>query len=219
MNNTLPWHEIETVLLDMDGTLLDLHFDNHFWQQFLPEHYSQKHGFSEQKSFYDLAATFAAKKGSLDWYSVDYWSKAFDLDLAALKLQHTHNIQYRPYCLEFLDFLKQKNIERVLVTNAHRISLDIKMQTCSLVEWIPHRYSSHDFGLPKEHPDFWPIFSKTFPFNKERTLFIDDTDAVLKSAERYGIQHLRSIKWPDSTQTKPNSSIYPMIDSFLDIMV
>ena len=26
----LAWDEIDTVLLDMDGTLLDLHFDNHF---------------------------------------------------------------------------------------------------------------------------------------------------------------------------------------------
>ena len=27
----LAWRDIDTVLLDMDGTLLDLHYDNHFW--------------------------------------------------------------------------------------------------------------------------------------------------------------------------------------------
>ena len=25
--------EVDTILLDMDGTLLDLHYDNHFWME------------------------------------------------------------------------------------------------------------------------------------------------------------------------------------------
>ncbi|HBT55971.1 MAG TPA: haloacid dehalogenase, partial [Pseudomonas sp.] len=32
----LNWNAIDTVLLDMDGTLLDLHFDNHFWLEHMP---------------------------------------------------------------------------------------------------------------------------------------------------------------------------------------
>ena len=35
---TLPdWQEIDTVLLDMDGTLLDLHYDNYFWLTHIPK--------------------------------------------------------------------------------------------------------------------------------------------------------------------------------------
>ena len=39
----INWKNIDTVLLDMDGTLLDLHFDNHFWQTFVPLRYAQQH--------------------------------------------------------------------------------------------------------------------------------------------------------------------------------
>ncbi len=35
----IDWDNIDTVLLDMDGTLLDLGFDNWFWQPHVPEQY------------------------------------------------------------------------------------------------------------------------------------------------------------------------------------
>ena len=44
MTAPLPWPEIHTVLLDMDGTLLDLRFDNHFWRELVPERYAERHG-------------------------------------------------------------------------------------------------------------------------------------------------------------------------------
>ena len=40
----INWHDIDTVLLDLDGTLLDLHFDNYFWCQHLPLCYARRHG-------------------------------------------------------------------------------------------------------------------------------------------------------------------------------
>ncbi|NLD01354.1 MAG: haloacid dehalogenase, partial [Gammaproteobacteria bacterium] len=42
----LPWAHIDTVLLDMDGTLLDLHFDNFFWLKYLPQCYAEKNNLS-----------------------------------------------------------------------------------------------------------------------------------------------------------------------------
>ena len=33
------WRAIDTVLLDMDGTLLDLRFDNYFWLELVPRKY------------------------------------------------------------------------------------------------------------------------------------------------------------------------------------
>jgi putative hydrolase of the HAD superfamily len=31
---------IDTVLLDMDGTILDLKFDSHFWRELVPTKYA-----------------------------------------------------------------------------------------------------------------------------------------------------------------------------------
>ena len=38
----LDWHTIDTVLLDMDGTLLDLYYDNHFWREHVPMRFAEK---------------------------------------------------------------------------------------------------------------------------------------------------------------------------------
>jgi len=46
----LNWSEISTVLLDMDGTILDLHFDTHFWLEHLPMRYSEKTGISLEQA-------------------------------------------------------------------------------------------------------------------------------------------------------------------------
>jgi FMN phosphatase YigB (HAD superfamily) len=45
-----PWEAIDTVLLDMDGTLLDLRFDNYFWMEFLPERYAERHGLTPEQA-------------------------------------------------------------------------------------------------------------------------------------------------------------------------
>ena len=34
------WMRVETVLLDLDGTLLDLAFDNYFWRERVPAAYA-----------------------------------------------------------------------------------------------------------------------------------------------------------------------------------
>ena len=71
MASNVPWHHIDTVLFDMDGTLLDLHFDNHFWIDYLPQRYAQIHGLDEALIKPQLAQQFAAIRGQLNWYSVD----------------------------------------------------------------------------------------------------------------------------------------------------
>ena len=81
----LDWQEIDTVLLDMDGTLLDLHFDSHFWLEFLPLKYAEKHGLDPERSRAPLIERIMSLRGSLEWYCLDYWSRELDLPLAELK--------------------------------------------------------------------------------------------------------------------------------------
>jgi putative hydrolase of the HAD superfamily len=213
------WQDIDTVLLDMDGTLLDLHFDNYFWQTVLPEQYSLKYSKHQKMSFEDLEDMFHKKRGTLNWYCVDFWTEKLNMDVMSLKREHSHLIQYRPATPEFLDFLLNKNITPVLVTNAHRKSLDLKLARCPLGNWIPDLFSSHDFGLPKEDVNFWPTFMKAYAFDKERTLFIDDNDSVLKNAQAFGIKHLLSIEFPDSSRKESHTSEFPLINHFNDLIV
>jgi len=95
----------------------------------------------------------------------------------------------------------------------------LKLEICTLNKWIKHLYSSHDFSLPKEHSDFWPTFLKTFNFDKNKALFIDDNDSVLNTAKDFGIKYLYSIAQPDSKKIREDTSLFPMINSFKELIV
>ncbi len=55
----VDWSQVDTVLLDMDGTLLDLHFDNRFWNEHLPRCYAQARGLDEAAARAELMPVFA----------------------------------------------------------------------------------------------------------------------------------------------------------------
>ena len=60
----INWNHIDTVLLDMDGTLLDLHFDNHFWVEYLPQRYAEHHGQSIEWAKAEIYPLMKEKQGS-----------------------------------------------------------------------------------------------------------------------------------------------------------
>src|SRR5207245_836849 len=101
------WAAIRTVLLDMDGTLLDRAFDDHFYLEALPAHYAAANRMSVEAARERLVALYHAVEGELDWTDVDYWAKSevilgfvpaatlyVDDDEAALLSAQTHGIRH-----------------------------------------------------------------------------------------------------------------------------
>lgn len=197
----LDWSSIDTVLLDMDGTLLDLHFDNYFWLEHLPKRYAEHHQVDEEQSRQQLHQQIKAYQGTLQWYCLDHWSTLVKMDIPALKREIKHKIQVRPHTERFLRFLKQLNKKIVLVTNAHRSGLELKLEQSGIEPWFDAMVSSHDYQIPKEAPEFWLQLHASLGFNPKRTLFIDDTPRIVAKAGEFGIEHLICITHPDSTAT------------------
>lgn len=212
------WSRIDTVLLDMDGTLLDLHFDNHFWLEHVPRRYAERHGISQAEAHAQLMDRYRAVEGTLDWYCVDHWSHELGLDIVMLKQEVAHLIAIHPHVLAFLDALGQAGKRRVLVTNAHRKSLALKMQRTQLGGHLDRLLCAHDFGLPKEAPEFWPRLREEEPFGPDRTLFVDDSLPVLRSAANYGIAHLLAISAPDTRQPAREVSEFPAVSDFSTLL-
>lgn len=213
----IDWQAIDTVMLDMDGTLLDLHFDNYFWNHHLPLRYAEIHGQPFDHVRERLEQQIAAEQGRLQWYCLDFWSETLDLDILALKTEIQHKIQVRPHVQDFLNRLRQTGRQTILVTNAHPQSMTLKFELTCLNQWLDLVISSHEFQHPKEAQAFWHCLAERVPFNPGRTLFIDDTLRVLDSARDYGIGHLLAIHQPDS-QIHRRIDDYPAIDHFDEIM-
>jgi len=214
----LDWNDIDTVLLDMDGTLLDLYFDNHFWLEHLPLRYAERHGVSAEQARTLLIDAFAAQRGTLNWYCVDYWSRQLQLDIGELKREVQHLIAIRPHVEIFLQRLHSGSRQVWLVTNAHRKSLNIKMAHTGIERWFDRVICSHDFAHAKEHLEFWRRLRAEYPFDPARTLFIDDSPPVLHAAQQFGIRHLLTLLQPDSRQARREQSEFPGILHFDEIM-
>lgn len=214
----INWSDIDTVLLDMDGTLLDLKYDNFFWQEHLPRAYARHHRLSEEESDARLRDCLGAGVGTLEWYCLDHWSAQLEMDIPALKRELRHMIRVRPHTLEFLSSLRDRALDVVMVTNAHRTTLEIKMAQVDITPWFNRVVVSHDLRAPKEEAAFWHRLQSLHPFDPARTLLIDDTERVLAAARDYGIAHLLTLLQPDSSRQVRVDTRFPGIHHFDEIM-
>ncbi|TAA46079.1 GMP/IMP nucleotidase [Corallincola spongiicola] len=194
----LNWKEIDTVLLDMDGTLLDLHFDNHFWLEHLPKRYAEEKGLSQAEASSTLLNAYHEVRGSLQWYCLDYWQARLQMDIVAMKREVANRISLRPDTLPFLAALKETGRAVILLTNAHPDSLSLKVEKTQLDQHLDLLLSSHNFGAAKEEQKMWQALQKKIGFDRATTLFIDDSVSVLNAARKYGIAHLLAVANPDS---------------------
>jgi putative hydrolase of the HAD superfamily len=186
----INWNEIDTVLLDMDGTLLDRHFDDHFWLEHVPKRYSAKRNLPLAEAKELLYGLFRSQENTLNWTDLDYWSERLGLDIPLLKMEVDHLIAVHPFVVEFLLFLKQHGKGIYLVTNAHSKTLALKMRKTRLGPYFDGIVSAHDLGLPKEEPEFWGRLKGSIPYEPGRTMLGEDSETNLATAASYGIAYL-----------------------------
>jgi putative hydrolase of the HAD superfamily len=216
--SALSWKDIHTVLLDMDGTLLDLHFDNHFWMELLPKKYAQKHGLPLDQAHQFMAKEYEKVMGTLSWYCLDYWADKLSIDIMQAKREVEHLISMREDTLPFLDALKASGREVILVTNAHPGSLSLKVEHTQLDQHIDCLISTHEFGVTKESQLLWQKLQEKLGFEPEKTLFVDDGVAILQAAKDFGIQYLLGVNNPDSQQPNRNITEFPATHDYRQLI-
>jgi putative hydrolase of the HAD superfamily len=214
----LDWDRIDTVLLDMDGTLLDLHFDTRFWLDHLPRAYGRARGLDRDAAWAMLKPRLKQVEGTLDWYCLDYWSRELGLDIVAMKQDLAHLIAWRDGARAFLRSVRGSRRRVVLITNAHAQSLALKLERTRLHELLDAWVCAHELGHPKESSSFWSCLQQRHPFDRARTLFVDDSLPVLRAAREHGIAHLLAVGQPDSHGPRRDTGEFRALHSFSDIL-
>ena len=200
-------------MLDMDGTLLDLAYDNYMWLEHIPAEYARQNSIGEAKAREVLMAKFRSMEGKLEWYCLDHWSEVLDLDVKELHRNENDRISYLPGAREFLEAVHKHEIRLLLVTNSHSVTLEIKTEVTVITGFFDAIYTSHAIGHAKEDQPFWQALHEAEGFDRETTLFIDDNPSVLESARTFGISMLLNITRPDTRRPPRENRGFPTIES------
>lgn len=211
---TPNWSEIDTVLLDMDGTLLDLAFDRHFWLEHVPETLSQQRSISLASAQQLIAEKYQAVVHTLNWYCLDYWSQELALDIRTMTWEKRHRAALRDDTLPFLAALRQAGKRTILLTNAHPYNLDIKLAQTGLAPYLDLLLSTHTFGYPKEDARLWHAVQQQTGFGNARTLFIDDSEPVLDAASAWGIAWCLGVSNPDSERPEQHFQRHQAVSDY-----
>lgn len=214
----INWTHIDTVILDLDGTLIDLYFDHYFWRYHVSQYYAQKCGISPEQSQRQLKQRYDAIEHSINWYDIDFWAKELDLPLRDLLLERGPQVQVREDVYPFLDILQHKGIRRILLTDSHPFTLEVKLKHCDLAPHFDLLLSSHQFGAPKIEQQLWHNLQKVYPFDPAKTVFIDDTEKVLDSALQFGIAYTIGVENPDSSLANKTFSRHISVDNYMKLV-
>ena len=207
-----------TLMLDMDGTVLDLAYDNYVWRDLVPRRYAVRNGLSLDASRRHLFDLYGKVDGDLEWYCLDHWSDRLDMDIIGLHHDIRHRIGYLPGAREFLDVVRETEVRVMLVTNSHPGTLELKDAVTGLGDYFDDMHSSHTYGHAKESQDFWQALTDETGVDPETTLFVDDTQRVLRSAQEYGIDSLVTVTLPDTSAPARTGSDFAGVETLAELL-
>jgi len=208
----------DTLMLDMDGTLLDLAFDNYIWRDLVPRRYATANGITFEAAKDHLFEQYRAVQGDLEWYCLDHWCERLQIDVVQLHHDVNHRIGYLPGALEFLRTVHEQDVRVLLVTNSHPDTLALKDAVTGLGDYFDGIVSSHDYGHAKESQSFWHALKEDVDFDVETTLFVDDSQPVLRSAADYGVRMLVTVTRPDTTRPVKEGSEFRGVEGVADML-
>ncbi len=208
----------ETLMLDMDGTVLDLAFDNYMWLTLVPQAFAREHGLSEDEARHELYNAYRELEGTLDWYCLDHWSDRLKIDVMELHRTERARIDYLPGAEGFLEAVAARHVRVLLVTNSHKGTLELKAEVTGLDVYFDRIYTSHEVGHAKEDQPFWQAISDAESFDPATTLFVDDNLTVLRSARTYGLERLVHIRRPDTSKPVGEPSEFDGVDAVSDLV-
>ena len=204
-------------MLDMDGTILDLAYDNYMWMTHVPTHWAEQNGMSLDEARHHLLEKFGAAQGDLRWYCLDHWSDHLGLDVYQLHRDNHHMIDFLPGARDFLERIRDADIRVLLVTNSHQNTLDLKQEVTGLIEFFDGVHTSHEYGFAKERQEFWQALQEDTDFDPETTMFVDDSHPVLKSAATYGVAHPVAISRPDTSREPAEHDDFVSVDGISEL--
>jgi putative hydrolase of the HAD superfamily len=212
------WESIDTVCLDLDGTLLDQAYDNHIWRDLVPQRFAVQNELEMNAAYAEISRRFAERSGTLDWYCIDYWSRNLGIDIGALHREVRSHVAWLPGAREFLARMRTAGKRLLLLTNSHPKALVVKHEETGVLALMDASVSSHEYGHPKEDARFWEAAIARLHFDPRRSLFVDDNAKMLAAASAAGMRWVYGVRHWDTRGSRREHPDHPSVDSVADLM-
>ena len=212
------WDRIDDVLLDMDGTLLDRHFDNFFFEEELPRRYAEIHRLSFEASRDRLMGMYRSVEGELAWTDLHYWTERVGIDVVALHKELDHMIGYLPGAEEFLSGLRRLVKRVTIITNAHEAGVAVKTAKTGLDGQVDRIIDAQTVGYLKMRAEYWPACQQLVGFDPGRALYIDDDEDCLSAAREFGIGSIVHSAKSSSQLPPAPSNIFVSVERLSDLI-
>jgi putative hydrolase of the HAD superfamily len=105
----------------------------------------------------------------------------------------------------------------LLFTNSHPIALAVKHEETGVLDYLDAAVTSHEFGAPKEHAQFWQAAMGKFAYDPARSLFADDNSKMLEAAHRAGVRWVYGIRHWDTKGSRREHVEYAAVDGVSDL--
>jgi putative hydrolase of the HAD superfamily len=213
------WSSIDTVCLDLDGTLLDQAYDNHIWGELLPQRFARVNSLGVAEAAAEIERRYAEHRGTLKGYCIEFWSQDLGVDIGALHRERRADVAWLPGAREFLERMRAAGKRLLLLTNSHPIALEVKHEQTRVLDYLDESVTSHEFGYPKEHPGFWRVAEQRLGFDPARSIFVDDNARVLTAASAAGIRWVYGVRHWDTRREWREHVEHPAVDGVADLVI
>jgi putative hydrolase of the HAD superfamily len=217
-NDGFSWDRIDDVLLDMDGTLLDRHFDNFFFEEELPRRYARLHALPFEEARDRLMAMYRSVEGELAWTDLHYWTERVGIDVVAMHKELDHMIGFLPGAEAFLQYLRELGKRVTIVTNAHRSGVAVKAAKTGLDRLVDRIVDAFEVGYLKMRPEYWPACRRLLGFNPARSFYMDDDEGCLIAAQHFGVAHVIHSARSSSQLPPAPLARFPSVSSFAPLL-
>ncbi len=214
----LDWSEIDTVCLDLDGTLLDQAYDNRIWGDLLPQRFAVAHSLGLNEAAAEIERRYAEHRGTLKGYCIEHWSRDLGVDIGALHRELRAQVAWLPGAREFLQRVRAAGKRLVLLTNSHPIALAVKHEQTRVLDYLDKSVTSHEFGYPKEDARFWEAAQRQIGFVPARSIFVDDNTHVLRAAHAAGFRWVIGVRHWDSRRAQREHVEHPAVDGVANLL-
>lgn len=204
---------IDTVLFDMDGTLIDtnalihesfVHTFNHYGLTFTDEEILTFNGPPLYETFMNINPELAGEM--VDTY------RAHNI------ANHDKYVKVFPTVVETLERLKESNIKMAVVSAKMRQGVELGLEMTNLRQYFDSIVSVDDVTKPKPHPEPVMKAMEQLGGNKETSLMVGDNSHDIESGNKAGLKTV-GVKWSSKGENflKQYDPTF-MIDEMRDIL-